>query len=50
MCDWPYHQEKMVVPSEELALKLARGSPPADKREAMRDQGRLPKPGQGPSE
>ena len=35
--------------NEELARKLARGSPPAEKREEMREAGRLPKQGEGPS-
>jgi short subunit dehydrogenase-like uncharacterized protein len=43
------YSERMLVPKESLAIKLAAPMPPIEKRDEMRKQGRLPKPGEGPS-
>jgi short subunit dehydrogenase-like uncharacterized protein len=43
------YREQMLVGNEKVAAKLANPVPPVHKREAMREQGRLPKPGEGPS-
>ena len=44
------YSERMLVADEAAAMKLARPSPPVEKREEMVKQGRLPKQGEGPSE
>jgi len=43
------YSERMLVGDRETAERLAKPKPPVSKREAMRDAGRLPKPGEGPS-
>lgn len=43
------YRESQLCASEDEARKLARGGPPADKRVELVAQGRLPKPGEGPS-
>jgi short subunit dehydrogenase-like uncharacterized protein len=43
------YNEKLIVPNEKMADKLAKGSAPVAVREKLVKAGRLPKPGQGPS-
>ena len=43
------YSEKMIVSDAADAAKLAKASPPVTKREAMRNEGRLPRQGEGPS-
>ena len=44
------YQERMMVTDEVTARKLARPPPPPEKIRSLRDGGRLPRPGEGPSE
>merc|ERR1711879_702687 len=44
------YQEYMLLPNEDIAKKVARPAPPADKRKKMVEEGRLPKQGEGPDE
>jgi len=43
------YAEVSIAGSEARAKKLAIGSPPPEKRKQMMDQGKLPKPGEGPA-
>ncbi|GBG33380.1 Saccharopine dehydrogenase-like oxidoreductase [Hondaea fermentalgiana] len=43
------YREVAVAPSEKAAAKMAKPLPPASKRQAMVEAGRLPKQGDGPS-
>ena len=43
------YRERLLVGSAAEAEKMARPSPPVSKREEMRDAGRLPRQGEGPS-
>mmetsp|Transcript_44467 Transcript_44467/g.100514 ORF Transcript_44467/g.100514 Transcript_44467/m.100514 type:complete len:470 (+) Transcript_44467:37-1446(+) len=43
------YSERLLMADEATARAVAKPPPPVEKRESMRAQGRLPKPGEGPS-